>query len=119
MSDSSADDTAFCRNCGEEIAAAAEICPECGVRQRPSSSIDSALAEVLEGGNPFVAAALSAFVPGLGQIYNRELERGIAFIVASFLAFLSVMIMIGIVLYPAVWIYSIYDAYTRAERVEA
>ncbi len=118
MSDSSAGDTAFCRNCGEEIAAAAEICPECGVGLQPASSTGSALDDVLDGGNPFVAAALSAFVPGLGQIYNRELERGIAFIVASVLAGLSVAILVGIVLYPIVWIYAIYDAYTRAERIE-
>jgi TM2 domain-containing membrane protein YozV len=111
-------DEAFCRNCGEIISERAEICPECGVRQRdpPRSSIDAVLDDLLSGGNPFVAAVLSALVPGLGQLYNRELEKGIAFIVGSFLALLSALVFVGFVLYPAVWIYSIYDAYTVAER---
>jgi TM2 domain-containing membrane protein YozV len=111
-------DEAFCRNCGDVIDAQAEICPECGVRQLPppKSSVDSALEDLVEGGNPFVAAALSALFPGLGQIYNRELEKGIAFIVGGFLAVLSALVLVGFVLYPAVWIYSIYEAYKTAER---
>ncbi|SFK69959.1 TM2 domain-containing membrane protein YozV [Halogranum rubrum] len=110
-------DTVFCRDCGERISARAEICPECGVRQLPppTSSVDSALDDLLKGGNPFVAAALSALFPGLGQIYNRELEKGIAFIVGGFLAVLSALAIIGFVLYPAIWIYSIYEAYKTAE----
>jgi TM2 domain-containing membrane protein YozV len=93
--------------------------PHCGVRQRdpPKSSVESALDDLFEGGNPFVAALLSALFPGLGQLYNRELERGLAFIVGSMLALLSALALVGFVLYPAVWVYSIYDAYTRAERV--
>ena len=114
-------DEAFCRNCGDVIDAQAEICPECGVRQLPppKSSVDSALDDLFEGGNPFVAAALSALFPGLGQIYNRELEKGIAFIVGGFLAVLSALVLVGFVLYPAVWIYSIYEAYKTAERQAA
>lgn len=109
---------AFCRNCGEVISKRAEICPSCGVRQLPppSSSFDSTLESVFEGGNPFVAAALSALFPGLGQIYNRELKKGIAFIVGSMLAVLSALALVGFVLYPAVWVYSIYEAYKSAER---
>lgn len=111
-------DEVYCRNCGASISAAAELCPECGVRQRPppKSAVDSALEQLTEGGNPFVAAALSALFPGLGQLYNRELERGIAFMVASFLAALSAIFLVGFVLYPVVWLYAIYDAYSRADR---
>lgn len=111
-------DEVFCRDCGAVISDEAEICPDCGVRQRPPprSSVDSALEDVLDGGNPFVAAVLSMLFPGLGQIYNRELERGILFIVAMLVAFVSVFALVGFVLVPAVWLYGIYDAYTRAER---
>jgi TM2 domain-containing membrane protein YozV len=107
----------YCRDCGERIRARAEICPDCGVRQRdpPASSLDRTLEDLFEGGNPFVAALLSALFPGLGQLYNRELERGLAFVVASFVALGSALVLVGFVLYPAVWLYSIYDAYTRAE----
>jgi TM2 domain-containing membrane protein YozV len=111
-------DERFCRDCGDVIDESAEICPHCGVRQRapPKSSVESALDDLFEGGNPFVAALLSAVFPGLGQLYNRDLERGLAFIVGSMLALLSALVLVGFVLYPAVWVYAIYDAYTRAER---
>ncbi|ELZ58424.1 MULTISPECIES: maltose ABC transporter permease [unclassified Haloferax] len=110
-------DEAFCRDCGAVIDARAEICPECGVRQRdpPKSSVDSALDDLFEGGNPFVAAVLSAVFPGLGQLYNRELERGLVFAVGFIVATASVMVLIGFLLAPAVWLYAVYDAYTRAE----
>ena len=113
-----APDEAFCRECGEIIKSAAEICPHCGVRQRPppKSSFESVLDDLFEGGNPFVAAVLSVIFPGLGQLYNRDLERGLAFIVGGFVAGLSAIVLIGFVLYPIVWLASIYDAYTRAER---
>ena len=108
----------YCRDCGEVISAQAELCPECGVRQRdpPSSSLDSILEELTEGGNPFIAAVLSVVFPGLGQLYNRELEKGIAVMAASFLSLLSVLAGIGLVLYPAVWLYALYDAYVVADR---
>jgi TM2 domain-containing membrane protein YozV/ribosomal protein L40E len=111
-------DEAFCRDCGAVIDAEAEICPECGVRQRdpPQSSLDRTLEAVAEGGNPFVAGALSALVPGLGQLYNRELKRALIFLIAGVAAGFSVIFAVGIVLYPAVWLYAIYDAYTRADR---
>lgn len=112
----------FCRNCGDVIDSEAEICPSCGVRQRPppKSSVDSAVDDLLEGGNPFVAALLSALFPGLGQIYNRELERGLVFVVATIVAAFSTLVFVGFLLFPAVWLFAIYDAYTRAElRAEA
>lgn len=111
-------DDVFCRNCGAVISEQAEIGPECGVRQRdpPKSSLDSVLDDLTRGGNPFVAAVLSAILPGLGQIYDRELEKGLIIIVGSFLAALSVLVAVGLVLVPAIWIYAIYDAYKVAER---
>lgn len=111
-------DEAFCRNCGAVISVRAEICPECGVRQRPppTSSLDGAVDDLLGGGNPFVAAVLSAVFPGLGQLYNRELEKGLAFVVGGTVAALSAVVLVGFVLYPAVWVYAIYDAYRVAER---
>lgn len=106
-------DEVYCRDCGSVISERAEICPECGVRQHdpPSGASD-----VLEGGNPVLAALLSAVLPGLGQIYNRELERGLAFVVASVVSGVLVAFVVGLLLYPLVWVFAIYDAYTRAEQ---
>jgi TM2 domain-containing membrane protein YozV/rubredoxin len=106
-------DEVFCRDCGQIISERAEICPECGVRQHaPPSGVP----DVLAGGNPFLAALLSALLPGLGQIYNRELERGLALVVASIVSGFLVLFAVGLLLYPIVWVFAIYDAYTRAER---
>lgn len=109
-------DEAFCRNCGNVIAAKAEICPDCGVRQRdpPKSGLDAAL----EGGNPFLAALCSAVFPGLGQIYNRELKKGLLVIVASFVSGVLVLAFIGLLLFPLVWLYAVWDAYTVADNQE-
>ena len=114
-------DEVYCRHCGEVISAQAEICPECGVRQRdpPTSSLDSLLDEVTEGGNPFVAALASALLPGLGQLYNRELTKGLVVFAAAIFAAFSMAVFVGFLLYPAVWIYAIYDAYRVAERQSA
>lgn len=63
-----------------------------------------------------MAAVLSVLFPGLGQLYNRELETGLAVMVAAFVALLSVAAFADIVLYPAVWLFVIWDAYVVAER---
>lgn len=111
-------DEAYCRNCAAVIDEAAEICPECGVRQRPppQSGTDRAVENLLEGRNPFAAALASLLVPGLGQAYNREIGKAIAFFVGFLLAAVSVVVLIGFVLAPAVWLYSIYDAFVVAQR---
>ena len=111
-------DESFCRDCGAVISSNAEICPECGVRQRapPTSSTDELIDVLTNGENPFVAAAYSAILPGLGQFYNREPEKGAAIIVASIVAAISVLAIVGLVLYPAVWLYAVYDAYVVADR---
>lgn len=111
----------FCRDCGTVISARAEICPECGVRQQapPQSSMDSLVEVLTNGENPFVAAVYSAILPGLGQFYNREPEKGAAIVVASLVAVLSILALVGLVLYPAVWLYAVYDAYVVADRQSA
>ena len=114
MTDEAGPGEAYCRACGAVVDARADVCPSCGVRQRTGSALDDAI----EGGNPVVAAALSAAFPGLGQLYNRELDRGIAIVVASVLAALSALVLVGFVLFPAVYVYAIYDAYRGAERFE-
>lgn len=106
-------ETVYCRECGAEIRRAAEICPECGVRQRPPPS---AVEGLLDGRNPLIAAVLSAVFPGLGHIYARELARGLFFAVSFVFALLSLLVLVGVVLVPAVWLYAMYDAARSAQR---
>jgi len=100
-------DKMFCSNCGAEIDSKAEICPKCGVRIRPAK----------EQKNPGLAAILSFFFTGLGQIYNGQIGKGLIFIIIGGLLALSMFIVIGFLLYPIFWIYNIYDAYKTAERI--
>lgn len=108
-------DEVYCRDCGSIIKERAEICPECGVRQRSAglSSID-------ESG---IAAVASLLIPGAGQIFLGHIERGLLFLAALFIAGFMSMFIIGVPLLIAVWLYAIYDAYklgedpTRASRV--
>jgi TM2 domain-containing membrane protein YozV len=106
----------YCRDCGAVISEKAEICPECGVRQQsPDNSLDGLIEVLTNGENPFVAAVYSAILPGIGQFYNREPAKGAAIIVASFVAVLSMLALVGFVLYPAIWLYAVYDAYVVAD----
>jgi len=110
------DGEVYCRDCGTMISEKAEICPECGVRQQsPTSSMDGLIEVLTNGENPFVAAVYSAILPGLGQFYNREPEKGAAIIVATFVAVLSMLALVGFVLYPAIWLYAVYDAFVVAD----
>jgi len=60
------------------------------------------------------------FIPGLGQIYNGEIVKGIiiTIIVQIINGFLAAII-VGLVTGAIVWIWSIYDAYKTAERINA
>ena len=98
----------FCKNCGKEIDEKAEICPHCGVRNKLSSKGEK---------NPGLAAVISFFFPGLGQIYNGEIGKGILFIVVGGVFILLMIVLIGFILYPLFWIYNVYDAYKTAERI--
>jgi TM2 domain-containing membrane protein YozV len=101
--------TKFCENCGAEIDRRAEICPKCGVRIQPPAEVR----------NPGISPILSFFIPGLGQIYNGQITKGLIFIAIGFFLALTIILLIGIILYPLFWIYNMYDAYDTAKKVNA
>jgi TM2 domain-containing membrane protein YozV len=101
--------TKFCENCGAEIDWKAEICSRCGVRVQSPAEIR----------NPGVSLILSFFIPGLGQLYNGQITKGLIFIAIGFFLALTVILLIGIMLYPLFWIYNMYDAYDTAKKVNA
>ncbi|MEW6411103.1 MAG: hypothetical protein AB1483_01370 [Candidatus Zixiibacteriota bacterium] len=71
--------------------------------------------------NPGLAAVFSFFYMGLGQIYNGQIAKGILFIVAytiSWLFIASIILLpIGIISTPVLFIYGMYDAYKSAEKI--
>ena len=103
--------TKFCVNCGAKIDAIAEICPKCGVRAAPPRP------EYVERKNPVLAAILSFILPGIGQIYNGQINEGIVFIIAAITCNFLRYLLIGYPLYIAVWIFGIIDAYNVAKKI--
>lgn len=102
-------DEMYCWSCGIPIKSAAEICPQCGVRQRPPPTTQEK--------SPGIAALASVIWTGAGQIYNGELGKGIALMALMFVSALSVLFVIGFITTPLIWLYSVYDAYRTAERI--
>ncbi|WP_192600570.1 hypothetical protein [Sporosarcina limicola] len=66
--------------------------------------------------NPGIAAVLSFFWSGLGQIYNGQILKGLVLIVIQMINGLLMFVLIGFITYPIVWIWGIYDAYKTAEQ---
>lgn len=67
--------------------------------------------------NPGLAAVLSFFWMGLGQIYNGQIAKGIAFIIVYTISWLLMFVLIGVITTPILFIYGMYDAYKSAEKV--
>jgi TM2 domain-containing membrane protein YozV len=101
--------SAFCSTCGKPLPFEnAEICPNCGVR------IQGQPAPIKGEKSPGIAALLSFFFTGLGQVYNGDLKRGVLFLISTIVGLLFFIIP-GII----VWGYQIYDAYSTAKKMSA
>lgn len=57
--------------------------------------------------SPFVASALSVFLPGAGQLYAERTERGLAVMVST-LALTPVSMYLGL----GLWAWQVFDAAT-------
>lgn len=69
--------------------------------------------------SPGVATVLSFFFMGLGQIYNGQIGKGIAFIVSYVVSFLLMFVGIGFITTPILWIWGMVDANNSAQRINA
>ena len=98
-------DTKYCTNCGSEINFKAELCPNCGVRQTSSVSSEK---------NVWVAVLLSLLIVGLGHFYLGLPKKGALLLIITVISWALIAVAIGIVLYPLVLIYGIYDVYQSA-----
>jgi len=98
--------TNFCPSCGAELKfPEAEICPTCGVRIKEPPVQN-------EQKSPGIATVLAIFLCGSGQVYNGELGKGLALLIGTIIGTMCFIIP-GLI----VWIYSIYDAYTTANKM--
>ncbi len=69
--------------------------------------------------SPGLAAVLSFFFCGLGQIYNGQILKGLILLVAYFISWLMMYIIIGFITTPILWIWGIVDAYRKAQKINA
>ena len=67
--------------------------------------------------NAGIAAVLSFFVTGLGQIYNGQIFKGILLILIQIVNGLLLYILIGFITMQIVWLYGVINAYRHAERI--
>jgi TM2 domain-containing membrane protein YozV len=72
---------------------------------------------VRSGKSAGLAAVLSFLWCGLGQIYNCQIGKGVALIVAYVVSWFLLFVLIGFLTTPALWIYGMVDAYRTAERL--
>jgi TM2 domain-containing membrane protein YozV len=66
-----------------------------------------------------LAAVLSFFVSGLGQIYNGQIIKGLIVIVVQAINVLLMNVLIGFLTFAVVWVWAIFDAYRVAEKINA
>ena len=109
--------TATCPHCGfESRDESPRFCSSCGARMDgtvPAWCAGTG-APAPEAKNTSVAGFCSSVLPGLGQVYNGEIAKGYLLFLLT-LAGLVLFLIPGIV----VWLYSLYDAYAVAGKMNA
>lgn len=117
----------YCSSCGKEIAEGMKFCPSCGkamASEIPNPIQSQTVQPLTQIKNPAIAAVLSFFITGAGQIYNGQLGNGIGVfllvLALYFIGFFTIDIGIGFLLLliaTILWIWAIYDAYTTAQKI--
>lgn len=104
----------YCSQCGSSNPEDAGYCKHCGAPMpRPGQTV----VIVRNAKSAILALILSLILPGLGQIYNGEVAKGITFLIALAISVLLKFVLIGFVLVPIVWIWAMIDAFRSAERI--
>ena len=117
-----------CTNCGEPIAEGRKICTscgkpfECGAEEPCCTEKDECKSNQNQNGSgnviyvkeksTAVSILLSFLFTGAGQVYNGQLKKGILMQIGFWVGMIFMFIPTFIV-----WIYSMYDAYTQADKM--
>jgi len=67
--------------------------------------------------SPGIAAVLSFFIPGLGQLYNGQFKKMAVFFALDVVNVLLSFILIGYITGVVTWIVGMVDAYKSASRL--
>lgn len=88
-----------------------------GSSRRPSRG--SVPASEVPGQNPGLAAVMSLAVPGLGQVYNGQIFKGLTIMLVQLFNILLTALFIGWLMLVPVWIWGVVDAHRTAKRINA
>ena len=106
----------FCPSCGTELNEGVKFCPNCGSNVNQAIS-KTAKADVVTKKTPIFAVILSFVFPGLGQFYNGQSTKGLYFIILAVVSWILFLILVGMIIYVLIWIWSMFDAYQSAEAI--
>ena len=67
--------------------------------------------------DPVGAVLLSFLVPGLGQMYNGQMMKGVIYFVIASICWTLTLVLIGFLLAPIWWGISVLDAYVTANKI--
>jgi TM2 domain-containing membrane protein YozV len=132
----------YCSGCGASVNDSQNFCPYCGraagtnysaVATATPASAPAPATEVVQTTirttreviviespkSPGLAAVLSFFWAGLGQIYNGEIGKGVVLMILHAISWIMIMILVGLITTPILWIYGMIDAYKTAEMINA
>lgn len=109
---------AFCQNCGAALSEGIRFCPSCGQGQpgavaTPATAVAPPSATLPEKYG--VAALLSFFVPGLGQIVKGQILKAILIWLGTVVFIVLSFVVIGLPLLLVLWLWQIYDAYNSPQ----
>lgn len=110
-------ETKFCTNCGFKMPKSTKFCPECGSPTPGNSQAKNTPVVVNASKSPGLAAILSFFIVGLGQIYIGLTKKGILLFIGAVISGFLMLILIGWITWLLIWGYGIYDAYNSAEKM--
>lgn len=69
--------------------------------------------------SPAVSLLISFFLPGVGSMVNGDVGRGVFILIGYLVSCVLIVLLIGLVLVPAFWVWGLVDAYQGARRWNA
>lgn len=105
----------ICSNCAMEVGGKI-ICKSCAEKMA-NNNIAAGPNASINHKEPILSVILSFFIPGLGQIYNGQVGKGLALILGIIISVILMMFLCGFVTYLAIWLYAMYDAYIVADKL--
>ena len=69
--------------------------------------------------SPALSLLISFFIPGVGSMVNGDVGMGVFILLGYLVSLVLIIVLIGIVLVPAFWVWGLVDAYQGAQRWNA